>query len=109
MVGGFDLDENREPEPERIRIDQHYALGDDAALGQLLDPPPAGRLRQVHAIRDLAHGQGCVVLQDCEDLPIDGVHLSPSLKLEHYSTIAQVQCNIGFFFAPTVDRLAFTL
>jgi hypothetical protein len=42
---------------------------------QTIDPAPAWRLRELHALGDFGRRQVCIVLQQPEDFAIDGAKL----------------------------------
>ena len=56
MIGRLDLDEDRDAEADRFGIEDRDAPLDHARRLELLDPPPAGRLRQIHPAATSATG-----------------------------------------------------
>ena len=74
MVVGLDRDEHREAEAELHGVEDRHPAVDDAVRLEALDPLPARGLRQADALSDLGDRQRRVVLEQGEDLQVDGVH-----------------------------------
>ncbi len=83
MVAGLDRNEHGDAEPDLLRIDQRDAARDDAVGLQPLQPLPARRRRQADTLADFGDGQRGVLLDDGEDLSVDGIHaLGPRRNVE---------------------------
>jgi len=67
-------DEHRDPDVEPLRVAQRDLLADHARFAQLLDPAPARRGREVHPRGDVGQRHVGVVLEQCEDGAVFGVH-----------------------------------
>ena len=73
MVGALDRDENRDPEPDLVLVDQRDPAQDHAVGLQPLDALPAGGRRQPDPVADLGNRQGGVLLQHGQDFAVDGI------------------------------------
>ena len=90
--------------PERLRIDQRDALPNSACLLELLNPPPAGRLRQVHPRRDVGNGKRSILLQQREDFTVcrSPSNLLREIRKIFYTLHAAVQ--YSRFLLQNIDR-----
>ena len=75
MVAGLDRHEHGDAEADLLIDDGKPAL--DHAVGPELQALPAG-CRQADALADLGHGQRRILLNDGEDLAIDGIRWQTS-------------------------------
>jgi hypothetical protein len=64
---------------------------DDAAVGQFLDAAKAGRGGEAYLVGELRVGQVRVLLQGCEDLPVDFIKM-----FQRSSSVAIVMLNNAF-------------
>src|SRR5262245_66108543 len=74
MITGLDRHEHGDPEPELVLVDNGYPPLDDPLGFQALDALPAGRRGETNPVSDLGHRKRCILLQNRENLPINGVH-----------------------------------
>ncbi len=65
-----DVHVDHDVETERLAVEQGDSLADHAVLLELLDAPPAGRIRQPEFGRDVRRGQRAVALQLVQDAPV---------------------------------------
>ena len=78
MVAGLDRDEDRDAEPELVLIDQRDAPLDHAVGLEPLDALPARRRGQPDPAADLGDRERGILLQEAENLAVDGVHAEAS-------------------------------
>src|SRR5262249_43193665 len=74
MVAGLDRDENGDTEPELVLIDERDPPLNHAVGFQPLDTLPTWRRGQAHQTADLGDRVGGILLQQRENLAVDGVH-----------------------------------
>src|SRR3546814_8730629 len=87
MIAGLELDEYGKVEADRPRIEQRDPSLDDPRCLQFLNAAPAGRLREMHAIRDLGDRDGRIFLKDGEDHEVGTIHPFFSRELEQYCAL----------------------
>jgi hypothetical protein len=81
MIGRFDGDEDRQSQPDLLRIDEDDALLDDAGCFQPLNPLPARRLGQVDLLREFSNRDAGIFLQKHQNFSIRSIHYSvPGLQ-----------------------------
>ena len=68
-----DRGEDDQGAPDLDRIHQRHVAGDDALLAQAPDPPVAGGRRDADPLRQRLVGDLVVLLQQGQDLAVDGV------------------------------------
>ena len=77
MIAALDRDENGDPEPDLVLVDQGDPAQDDAVGLQPLDALPARRRGQPDPVADFGDGQRRILLQHRQNFAVDGVE--PSL------------------------------
>src|SRR5262249_48823379 len=65
--------EHGDAEPDLVLVHQRHAAQDDVLGLEPLDPLPARGGREPDLLTDFGDGQGGVLLQDGQDLAVDGV------------------------------------
>jgi hypothetical protein len=98
MVAGFDRHDNVDAEPDLVLIDQRHPFENDAVGFQPLNALPARRRRQPDPLADLRDGQRCILLQNRENLAVDGIHSTDPLAFRVRTTTASHDFRSYFSF-----------
>ena len=96
---GQHADEGGDVAAELARVEQRRVAGDDAALLELLDALDHRGRRQPDALADLGQRHFAVLLQQGEDLQIDGVEIQLFIFDFHrgFADLAKLQRQINPF------------
>ena len=87
MLGGSDQDEDRQSGADARRIEQRYALLDDAGVVHALDSVPAGIRGEVHLLGNGGHRLRGIFLQKMQNAQIRHIEIGHG-KFSHKQRFA---------------------